>query len=248
MMIGLTNILQSIANAGQSFASGSNNPIANIIASATDPSSGTIDTKALSKIVADAAKVDLPAANIAYSQIEQLLNIGDASRFAQDVRAANAANNNNAPTTRGQKLEKVVAKLPVDSGTKASIISMGARAQELASKYNREIGYAVFKHDEKNEFQVRTALGYIDKNSRPVVELDLKPPAGYTLTASGHAHNWSIGGMSANMFGGGPNDKYSEAGPSPDDVAIADKHPDVIFLLHQKRFGTGWETISYGRQ
>jgi hypothetical protein len=84
-----TNTAQSSSRTNQS-----RNPAADIVASATSPRTGRVDTAALGRMVADAARVDFRAANIAYNQIERQLSIGDASRFAQDVRAASAANNN----------------------------------------------------------------------------------------------------------------------------------------------------------
>jgi hypothetical protein len=239
----------------------SRNPAADIVASATNPQTGRVDTAALGRMVADAARVDFRAANIAYNQIESQLSIGDASRFAQDVRAASGGERvevihskyitnelNQSQQTRGKKLGRVLAELQIDTGTRASLKSIAKSAQALTDKYNKEIAYAVFKHSEKNTFKVRTAVGYLDEKSKPVVELDLTPPKGYELTATGHTHNWTIGGLKNNIFGWSTKDKHAKAGPSPDDVAVAKKFPDVIFLLHQKRYGTGWETIKYGKQ
>ncbi len=90
---------QNSAVRNSSSTNQSRNPAANIVASATDARTGRVDTKSLGKMVADAAKVDFKTANMAYNQIERQLSIGDASRFAQDVRAASAANNN-APNNK----------------------------------------------------------------------------------------------------------------------------------------------------
>jgi hypothetical protein len=84
----------------------SRSPAADIVAAATNPRTGRIDTAVLGRMVADAARVDFRAANAAYNQIESQLSVGDASRFAQDVRAASAANNNapNSTTAAGTAL------------------------------------------------------------------------------------------------------------------------------------------------
>jgi hypothetical protein len=97
------NVNRTSAAQNSSRTNQSRNPAADIVASATSPRTGRVDTAALGRMVADAARVDFRSASMAYNQIESQLNVGDASRFAQDVRAASAANNNaigpvNSPT------------------------------------------------------------------------------------------------------------------------------------------------------
>jgi hypothetical protein len=266
-MAGSNGVSQANSVTGSNAATNSNaannskSPAANLVAGATDPRTGRVDTQALGKMVADAAKVDFKAASAAYNQIESRLSVGDASRFAQDVRAASKGEKiegtsskhitnelSSSQQTRGRKLSRVLTELQIDTGTKASLKSIADSAQALTDKYNKEIAYAVFKHSEKDTFEVRTAVGYLDEKGRPVVELDLTPPKGDELTATGHAHNWTVGGLKNNIFGWSSGDKHAKAGPSPDDVAVTKKFPDVVFLLHQKRYGTGWETTNYGKQ
>lgn len=70
-------------------------------------SNGTVDTKALAGMVADAARTDPARATEAYKQIEASLmqsrGFGDVSRFASDYRAASAdpANGIGAPSVTG---------------------------------------------------------------------------------------------------------------------------------------------------
>lgn len=72
-------------------------PAAAIVARATDPRTGAVDTHTLAAMVVDARRADPVAAAAAEAQIGAHLtatNVGDASRFAQDLRTASAANNN----------------------------------------------------------------------------------------------------------------------------------------------------------
>jgi hypothetical protein len=100
------NTSQASSSQNNAATNQSTNQAANIVASNIDQRTGRVDTAALGKMVADAAKVDFKSANIAYNQIEKQLSVGDASRFAQDVRSASAANNNaigpvNSPSITG---------------------------------------------------------------------------------------------------------------------------------------------------
>jgi hypothetical protein len=64
---------------------------ASVIASATDPGTGRVDTRQLGQWVADASKQDMNAASQAHAEIESQLaanSPGDAARFNQDVVAA----------------------------------------------------------------------------------------------------------------------------------------------------------------
>lgn len=85
---------------------GGGTPAERMIAGATAPN-GTVDTKALAQMVADAARTDPARATEAYKQIETALmqsrGFGDVSRFASDYRAAAAdpANGIGAPSVTG---------------------------------------------------------------------------------------------------------------------------------------------------
>jgi hypothetical protein len=64
---------------------------ASLISSATDPSTGQVDTRQLGQWVADASKQDMNAASQAHAEIESQLaanSPGDAARFNEDVIAA----------------------------------------------------------------------------------------------------------------------------------------------------------------
>lgn len=62
-------------------------PAAAIIARATDPASGAVDTRQLAAWVGDAARQSPEAASAAFAAIEARLGVGDASRFNADVAA-----------------------------------------------------------------------------------------------------------------------------------------------------------------
>jgi hypothetical protein len=70
------------------------NPVKDIVASATDAKTGKVDTQKLAGMVADAARTDPKAATAAYKQIETELmatkGFGEVSRFARDFEKASA--------------------------------------------------------------------------------------------------------------------------------------------------------------
>jgi hypothetical protein len=88
-MAGSNGVSQANTVTGSNAATNSNaannskSPAANLVAGATDPRTGRVDTQALGKMVADAAKVDFKAASAAYNQIESQLSVGDARYFLQ---------------------------------------------------------------------------------------------------------------------------------------------------------------------
>ncbi len=59
-----------------------------LVAGATDPGTGRVDTRALAALVVDASRQDFAAASRAHADIEAQLGPADAGRFNQDVRDA----------------------------------------------------------------------------------------------------------------------------------------------------------------
>jgi hypothetical protein len=180
----------------------SRNPAADIVRSATDPRTGRVDTAALGKMVADAAKVDFRAANAAYNQIERQLSVGDASRFAQDVRAASAANNNapNSTTAAGTALYVVgsqanalgrtqIARGAAQAAQGADILRnnpiLSIRWETTTSQWTQRGGLSGPLAD-------RLRAGGIEVSSS-----NYAPPAGSVGRSSGFSS-----GVAANMNGG----------------------------------------------
>lgn len=62
-------------------------PGTDLIARATNPATGAVDTRQLAEQIVHAAKTDPATANAAYQQIEQGLSFADRSRLAEDTRA-----------------------------------------------------------------------------------------------------------------------------------------------------------------
>ena len=83
----LQTIGSSSGTASQTAVS-SSPPARDLVARATDPATGAVDTRQLAAWVADAARSSPKDASAAYQQIEDQLGAGDRSRFAQDVAAA----------------------------------------------------------------------------------------------------------------------------------------------------------------
>lgn len=69
-----------------------------LVAQATNPATGAVDTRQLADLIVDAARTDPAKANAAYHDIESHLTLADRGRLAQDTRAAGlttgAANEN----------------------------------------------------------------------------------------------------------------------------------------------------------
>lgn len=74
-------------------------PAASVVARATDPATGTVDTAKLARWVADAATQSPETASAAHEAIESQLGIGDVGRFNADVRSAFAARQNDGCAT-----------------------------------------------------------------------------------------------------------------------------------------------------
>lgn len=159
---------------------------------------------------------------------------------ASDSMSSTNPNGATQSSTQGGNLTTVVGRLNVDAGTRAALLTLAKRMQSNTDKYGKEFAYAVFRNKE-GSYAVRYAVGQIDKKTGiPTVSVGLNK-TGYTLLATGHTHSWPIGGL------GGIFDRSnkSEPGPSGLDVESARLHPDAVFLLHQKRWGSGWETLTY---
>lgn len=62
-------------------------PASALVRAATDPRTGTVDTRQLAQLLVDAGRSDPGKANAAYRAIEQQLSIADRARLAQDTRA-----------------------------------------------------------------------------------------------------------------------------------------------------------------
>lgn len=69
-----------------------------VVAQATDPKTGAVDTRQLGRWVADAAQTSPEAASAAYAEIETQLGAGDASRLATDTTAALGGDDDRALT------------------------------------------------------------------------------------------------------------------------------------------------------
>lgn len=70
-----------------------------LVAQATDPRTGAVDTQRLGQWVADAARTSPETASAAYQEIEAQLNVGDTSRFGADVtRAMEQPQDDRGPT------------------------------------------------------------------------------------------------------------------------------------------------------
>ena len=86
-----TTDVQLLATSFSSKFPTSSNPASDLVAQATDPRTGAVDTGRLAELVADAARTDPARAEAAYAAIEQELatsSAGDAGRFAADTRSA----------------------------------------------------------------------------------------------------------------------------------------------------------------
>ncbi len=87
-----SNPTSPIGNAGLTPASRATaTAAADLVAGATDPSAGTVDTRQLAGMIVDAARSDPAQADAAYGAIEQQLGTADRGRLAQDTRAAGLA-------------------------------------------------------------------------------------------------------------------------------------------------------------
>jgi hypothetical protein len=90
--------IQSETGIGRATTGGAGSPPAqSLIRSATDPKTGSVDTRQLARLLVDAGRTDPARANAAYQAIEEQLPLADRARLADDTRAAGAQASNAVP-------------------------------------------------------------------------------------------------------------------------------------------------------
>ena len=128
-----------------------------VVAQATDPKTGAVDTRQLGQWIADAAKTSPETASAAYHEIESQLGTGDASRFGADTTAAMRARDDRSitPSAYGAGLapdvagRRVLRDNPILEVQWRSTVSPVSGSSGFSGPLRRAMDSAGLQHDFK---------------------------------------------------------------------------------------------------